>query len=54
MYTALAKDLPPGGPLVACHLRAEPIMRPGVPERLTVLLSDMHDELDHLVQQGEL
>lgn len=54
MYSALAKDLPPGGPLVACHLRAAPVMRPGVPERLAVLLSDMHDALDDLVQQGEL
>ena len=54
MYAALARDLPPGGPLVACHLRAASVMRPGVPQRLAVLLSDMHDELDRLAQRGEL
>ncbi|HZD13807.1 MAG TPA: hypothetical protein VE196_01445, partial [Pseudonocardiaceae bacterium] len=54
MYAALAKEVPPGGPLVACHLRAASVMRPGVPQRLALLLSDMHDALDRLVEQGEL
>ena len=54
MYAALATDTVPGAPLVACHLRAASVMRPGVPHRLAGLLSDMHDELDRLAQQGGL
>jgi hypothetical protein len=45
--------LPPGPP-VACHLRATSVMRPGVPERLAAILSDMHDELVRNVEVGDL
>ncbi|ONI83422.1 XRE family transcriptional regulator [Saccharothrix sp. ALI-22-I] len=54
MYEALAEEVQPTQPLVACHLRAAPTMRPGVPERLGPLLVDMHDGLRELVEAGEL
>lgn len=54
MYASLASATPPSAPLVACHLRAAPVMRPGVPGRLASLLSDIHGALDGLVDRGEL
>lgn len=54
MYAGLAKATRPSGPLVACHLRAASVMRPGVPQRLGSLLSDMHDALDALARQEAL
>ncbi|MBT3152736.1 helix-turn-helix transcriptional regulator [Streptomyces sp. CHD11] len=54
LYAALAKDSAPAKPAVACHLRASPFLRPGVPARLASLLSDMNDELHRLVEAGEL
>jgi transcriptional regulator with XRE-family HTH domain len=44
MYGALAKnDIEQ--PVIACHLRAASVFRPGVSERLNALLSDIHDRL---------
>lgn len=54
MYEVLAEEVQPPQSLVACHLRAAPTMRPGVPERLGPLLVDMHGELQKLVEAGEL
>jgi len=34
------------------HLRAAPVMRPGVPDRLAELLQDLHDALEHQVGEG--
>lgn len=53
MYDSLAEAAPPR-PVVACHLRASSVMRPGVPGRLSALLTDMHKELDRLATAGEL
>jgi transcriptional regulator with XRE-family HTH domain len=48
MYQALVLQRPSSAPdrSVACHLRASNVMRPGVPERLASLLSDMHTALE--------
>lgn len=54
MYNALARDDTPARPLVACHLRAASVMRPGVPQRLAEILTDMNDELRRQVEAGEL
>lgn len=55
MYASLASDTPSSNaPLVACHLRAAPVMRPGVPGRLASLLSDIHRALDERVDRGDL
>jgi transcriptional regulator with XRE-family HTH domain len=54
MYGALAHGNSPTKPLVACHLRAASAMRPGVPHRLSTLLTDMHSGLERLVEAGEL
>lgn len=53
MYDALAQNLT-GPPVVACHLRAASILRPGVPERLNTMLSTMNSELERLVDSGRL
>jgi transcriptional regulator with XRE-family HTH domain len=53
MYEVLAKA-PVERPIVACHLRAAGVLRPGVPQRLTSLLGEMHDKLAALVAAGEL
>jgi transcriptional regulator with XRE-family HTH domain len=53
MYDALAKA-PSERPVVACHLRAAGVLRPGVPQRLNTLLSEMHDKLISMVAAGEL
>lgn len=54
MYNALADEVQPSRPIIACHLRAVAIMRPGVPDRLGTLLIDMHGKLQKLVEAGEL
>lgn len=54
MYDVLAQDASPSRPLVACHLRAAPVMRPGVPHRLSTLLTEMHSGLERLVKAGWL
>ncbi|WP_344242544.1 helix-turn-helix transcriptional regulator [Actinocorallia libanotica] len=54
MYEALARDVVPARPPVACHLRATSVMRPGVPQRLAGILNDMHDELVRQIEIGEL
>jgi hypothetical protein len=53
IYSALARDVAPL-PVVACHLRASSVMRPGVPERLATVLRDMRDELERQVDAGAL
>ncbi|MEV7038361.1 helix-turn-helix domain-containing protein [Amycolatopsis sp. NPDC051061] len=54
MYDVLAEEVEPPKALVACHLRAAPTMRPGVPDRLGPLLVDMHDGLRKLVEAGDV
>jgi transcriptional regulator with XRE-family HTH domain len=41
-------------PAIACHLRAAPIMRAGVPEKLHTLLDDLHQGVLQMVNNGEL
>lgn len=53
MYAALARQASPE-PVVACHLRARTLLRPGVPPRLGSLLSDMQARLEELSASGEL
>jgi len=49
LYQALATQPMLGGsrPTLALHLRAATVMRPGVPERLASLLTDMREALEH-------
>lgn len=49
MYEALAK--PDTTPVVAAHLRAAPVLRPGIPKRLASLVQDMHQQLERGVHQ---
>src|SRR6266540_127585 len=44
LYTALAREASEP-PALAVHLRAASVLRPGVPERLGSLLTDMHTAL---------
>jgi transcriptional regulator with XRE-family HTH domain len=44
MYDALAQ--PDTQPVVAVHMRAASVLRPGVPERLAKLVQDMHQQLE--------
>jgi transcriptional regulator with XRE-family HTH domain len=53
MYDVLAKA-PTQRQVVACHLRAASVLRPGVPHRLNVLLGEMHQKLAARVAAGEL
>jgi transcriptional regulator with XRE-family HTH domain len=53
MYSALARDRE-AAPVLACHLRAASVMRPGVPERLNSLLAQMHSRLERKVAAREL
>ena len=53
MYDALAQTVI-GRPVVACHLRAASVLRPGVPERLNTILGSMHDSLERKVAAGEI
>lgn len=54
MYEALADDTPPAPSLIACHLRAASALRPGVPDRLSRLLVDIHDTLRQRAEAGQL
>lgn len=54
LYDALATDAAVSKAVVACHLRAASVMRPGVPPRMAALLSDMQQELIRQVEAGEL
>ena len=54
MYKSLACQTPSHSPVVACHLRAASVMRPGVPKRLASLLKDMHTELERQAAAGDL
>jgi transcriptional regulator with XRE-family HTH domain len=54
LYAKLAQEIPPSRELVACHLRAKATLRPGVPQRLAGLLTDMHAELLRLEAAGQL
>lgn len=53
MYGKLARD-PGVRPVVACHLRAASVMRPGVPERLNALLTQMNATLEERITAGTL
>ncbi|WP_375407418.1 helix-turn-helix domain-containing protein [uncultured Amnibacterium sp.] len=53
MYRALASAAP-AKPLLAVHLRAASVMRPGVPGRLNDMLSAMHAELEARIASGKL
>lgn len=53
MYDALAQNIV-GQPVVACHLRAASVLRPGVPERLNKLLGSMNAQLEHLIDSGKI
>lgn len=53
MYSALARERVEA-PVLACHLRAASVMRPGVPERLNSLLAKMHSGLERRIATGEL
>lgn len=54
MYGALAANTGAAKSLVACHLRAAPTLRPGVPERLGHVLVDIHQALEERVKSGKL
>ena len=56
LYEALASEVPDETEerALAMHLRATPVMRPGVPHRLGQMLGDMQAELTKLVDAGEL
>lgn len=53
MYDVLAKA-PSQRQVVACHLRAAAVLRPGVPHRLNTLLGEMHNKLAAQVAAGDL
>lgn len=53
MYEVLAKA-PAQKQVVACHLRAASVLRPGVPNRLSSMLREMHQKLAALVAAGDL
>lgn len=53
LYAALAREVDEPAPL-AMHLRAAPVMRPGVPERLAGLLHDMRAVLEQRLGEGTL
>ena len=53
MYANLAKTNPLAKPVIACHLRAASVMRPGVPQRLAALMDDMHAALVERVTREE-
>src|SRR6266542_1884233 len=53
LYAALAHEVEEPAPL-AMHLRAAPVMRPGVPERLAGLLHDLRAALEQRLREGTL
>ncbi|TDD87339.1 XRE family transcriptional regulator [Actinomadura darangshiensis] len=54
MYEALARNVAPTRPPIACHLRAASVMRPGAPQRLAGILGDIHEALTQKIEAGEL
>jgi transcriptional regulator with XRE-family HTH domain len=54
LYGALADESEPPKVLLAFHLRAAAVMRPGVPSRLASLLTDMHEQLRRRAEAGQL
>jgi len=52
LYDVLAISAPAPRGAVAVHLRAATTLRPGVPERLASLLSDMHERLGEQISRG--
>jgi transcriptional regulator with XRE-family HTH domain len=50
MYEALAQ--PPAPPAIEVHLRAASMLRPGVPERLATILTDMESALRRRNRHG--
>jgi transcriptional regulator with XRE-family HTH domain len=51
MYDAREAGAEPAAPLAACHLRAAPTLRPGVPERLGGIIVDLHKALERRVKE---
>ncbi len=54
LYAALASEIPTPKAVLACHLRATSVMRPGVPPRMATLLTDLQNELVRQVEAGQL
>lgn len=54
MYEGLARQIDSPQTPVACHLRAAPVMRPGVPGRLSALLQDLQKGLEERAARGRL
>ena len=54
MYDALATQASAAKPALTLHLRAASAMRPGVPDRLAGILTDMHARLTQLVDAGDI
>lgn len=52
MYGALAHRASEPPPL-ACHLRASSVMRPGVPERLAAILTDLRSGLETRLRHAD-
>jgi transcriptional regulator with XRE-family HTH domain len=53
MYEVLAQA-PAPRQVMACHLRAASVLRPGVPQRLNSILGDMHEALAARIADGTL
>jgi transcriptional regulator with XRE-family HTH domain len=53
LYGALARETSEP-PSLAMHLRAASVLRPGVPQRLASLLTDMHTTLEQRMGEGAL
>jgi transcriptional regulator with XRE-family HTH domain len=53
LYGALARETSEP-PALALHLRAASVLRPGIPERLASLLTDMHAALQRRIGEGAL
>jgi hypothetical protein len=51
LHRALARDVRPSVAPMALHLRAATVMRPGIPERLASLLTDMRAALEHALDK---
>ena len=54
LYENLAAHIEPDSRVIACHLRAASVLRPGVPQRLSTVLRKIEDGLLDLDQRGEL
>ncbi|HVW27938.1 MAG TPA: helix-turn-helix transcriptional regulator [Polyangiaceae bacterium] len=53
LYSRLAEGVEAGDDLVACHLRASAVLRPGVAPRLGDVLKAMHDALHERVMASD-